>query len=66
MKAILLLACLTLAACSGARDEGKDTIGKEIADDYQGAMDDAANVEQQIQQSKDDIDAALKKAEGED
>lgn len=59
-----ILACLAVTACGAGDEPPRDTVGKEIEDDYQGAMDQAANVERQAQQAKDDVDAALKRAEG--
>jgi hypothetical protein len=61
MKTCVLLIGLLLAACS-AKPEG-DTVGKEIADDYQQAMDDARAVEDEAQAAKDRIDAALEEAD---
>jgi hypothetical protein len=61
---LLLLASLAITACSARDEPPRDSVGREIADDYRGAMDDAAKVDQQVQQAKDDVDAALKRAEG--
>lgn len=60
MRLLLLTGLLALTACSG---EEKDTVGKEIADDYQEALDQAADVERQAQEAKDRVDAALNEAE---
>ncbi|GEM_PF-2428323 len=60
MRLLLLTGLLALAACSG---EDQDTAGKEIADDYQQALDRAADVERQAQEAKDRVDAALDEAE---
>jgi len=62
MRLILLVACLTLFACSSDSSE-EDTVGTEIADDYNRAMDKAAEVEKQVQDHQDAVDEALKKAE---
>ncbi len=43
-----------------SRDE---TIGKEIADDYNAAMDKARDVENQVMEQKQKIDEALREAE---
>ena len=65
MKRLALLFCLAAAGCGGASDDasGGDTVGKEIADDYQEAMDEAAEVEQKLQDAKDRIDDALEDAD---
>jgi len=60
MRILLLMACLAVTACSG---EKKDTVGKEIADDYQRTLDEAADVEKQAQEAKERIDAALDEAD---
>jgi len=60
MRTLLMAGLLALAACSG---DNADTVGKEIADDYQEALDKAADVEQQAQEAKDRVDAALDEAE---
>ena len=68
----MLLLALTLIACGS--DESADgatevveerapTVGKEIADDYNRAMDRAKNVENQVMEQKRKIDAALQQAE---
>ena len=69
MKAFPLLALmLALTACgSGNPDDSErheDTVGKEIADDYNRAMDKARNVENLSFEQKDRMDAALAEAEG--
>ena len=48
-----------------ANSERTPTVGKEIADDFNSSMDRAKNVENQVMQQKQDIDKALKEAEGE-
>ena len=70
MKTSMLLAfILTLVACgSGNSDDSRqrvDTVGTEIANDYNKAMDKARNVETLSFESKDRMDAALDEAEGE-
>ncbi|MDJ0940389.1 MAG: hypothetical protein QNJ00_11560 [Woeseiaceae bacterium] len=61
---MLVAACaLALAACSS---DSEDTVGKEIADDYNEAMDKAADIENQLEDKKADIDAALEEAESGD
>ena len=48
---IALSAFLFLAAC-GSDEADNETVGKEIADDYQQAMDEAAAVEQQLREQQ--------------
>ena len=65
MKTLTMLAfAITLVACgSDEPEEREPTIGTEIAEDYNRAMDKAREVEQQVMEQKDKIDAALKEAE---
>lgn len=65
MKTLLVLAMslLVFACSSGDSDSGEETIGKEIADDYNEAMDKAQDVEKQLQEQKEKMDAALREAE---
>ena len=68
MRWLLLFMSVLLFACGGETSDDEsdgETIGAEIADDYNNAMDKAKDLEDQIQQSKDDIDAALEDAEDE-
>jgi hypothetical protein len=62
MTRSLILAMLLLAACSDK--PAGDTVGKEIADDYQQSLDKARAVEEQAQDAKDRVDAALEEADG--
>ena len=62
---------LALAGCGGGSSsddsddhEGNETIGAEIAEDYNRQMDKAANVEAQLLESKKNIDEAVDNAEG--
>lgn len=57
---IILAAGLFVVGCSGSSDD--ETVGKEIADDYNKAMEKAREVEEKIQQHTDDIDEAVEKA----
>lgn len=63
---------LMLAACgsddsaesaSTSKPERAPTVGAEIASDFNDSMDRAKNVENQVLQQNDKIDAALKEAE---
>ena len=69
MKFITMLAiALTLVACGSDNSEEavetEPTVGKEIADDYNRALDQARAVEDQAMQQKQKIDEALQQAEG--
>jgi len=69
MKLMIMLAiALTLVACGSDKSdeavEAEPTIGKEIADDYNRALDQARAVEEQAMEQKRKIDEALQQAEG--
>ena len=69
MKFITTLAiALMLVACGSDNSdqavEAEPTVGKEIADDYNRAMDQARAVEEQAMEQKRKIDEALNQAEG--
>ncbi len=70
MKALIIASSLFLVACGGASDDDSiddapgDTVGAEIAAGFNESMDKARDIEDQIQKSKDEIDAALEEAEG--
>ena len=65
MKILLLFATtLMLFGCSSdSSDEREETVGKEIADDYNRAMQKAQDVEVQLQDSKQRMEEALREAE---
>ncbi len=68
MKFTTMLAiALMLVACGSDKSdeavEAEPTVGKEIADDYNRAMDKARAVEEQAMQQKRKIDEALEQAE---
>ena len=68
MKFMTMLAlALMLVACGSDNPdevvEAEPTVGKEIADDYNRAMDKARAVEEQAMQQKQKIDEALEQAE---
>ncbi len=68
MKFMTMLAiALMLVACGSDKSdevvEAEPTVGKEIADDYNRAMDKARAVEEQAMQQKQRIDEALEQAE---
>lgn len=59
-----LLALLALLGCTSEDSEAvNDTVGKQIADDYNAAMDKARNVENELLEQKKNIDDALQEAE---
>ncbi len=70
MKALILASSLFLVACGGASDDEStgdapgDTVGAEIAAGFNKSMDKARDIEDQLQKSKEEIDAALEEAEG--
>jgi len=68
MKILLtVILSISLFACSSDQpdelEERAETIGKEIADDYNSALDRAKEVESKLQEQKDAIDKALEEAE---
>ncbi len=65
MKILLSLAALLvmLGCTSEDAEEGRDTVGKQIADDYNAAMDKASNVEDELLEQKKKMDDALAEAE---
>jgi outer membrane murein-binding lipoprotein Lpp len=58
---VILAASVFIAGCGGTSEE--DTVGKEIADDYNEAMDKAREVEDKLLQHKEDIDKAMEEAD---
>ena len=70
MKALVIASSLFLVACGGAADDDStdnapgDTVGAEIAEGFNESMDKARDIEDQLQKSKEEIDAALEEAEG--
>lgn len=61
MRILTVLAItLLIAACGGSSEE--DTVGKEIADDYNEAMDKAREVEQQLQEHAQEIERQVEQA----
>jgi dsDNA-binding SOS-regulon protein len=68
MKYLVLLSSLLILGCgsAGNGDEESETTGKEIADDYNEMQDRADAVGEALEQKKDDVDAALEEAEGDD
>ena len=61
MRTLIILAVgLVIAGCGSSSDE--ETVGKEIAGDYNEAMDKARQVEDDLQEHKDEIDKAVEEA----
>jgi len=61
---LLLLGLLALSACTSEEtEEVRDTVGKQVADDYNAAMDKARNVENELLEQKKKMDDALQEAE---
>lgn len=61
MRILVVLAIGVLfAGCGSSSDE--DTVGKEIADDYNEAMDKARAVEEELQEHVDELDKAVEEA----
>ena len=65
MKILLsLLGLLALSGCTSEEtEEVRDTVGKQVADDYNAAMDKARNVEDELLEQKKKMDDALQEAE---
>ncbi len=62
MKYLMILAVgFFFAGCGSSSND--ETVGQEIADDLNEAMDKARDVEDQIMQHKDEIDDAVEDAE---
>lgn len=69
MRISLLLAVASLlVACGAGRNENakepEETIGAEIANDYNKAMDKARDIENLSLEAKDRMDAAVEEAQG--
>lgn len=62
--AVMLVACGESSEDKNADDGSGETIGAEIASDYNTAMDKARNVEDQLLENKTDIDEAVEEADG--
>ncbi len=65
MKILLSLAALLVmfGCTSEDTEEARETVGKQIADDYNAAMDKARNVEDELLEQKKKMDDALREAE---
>ena len=68
MKYLVLLATLLILGCGSgsSTDEEWETVGKEIADDYNEMQDRADAVGDALEQQKKDLDAAIEESEGDD
>ncbi len=72
MKYFLLAASLAFVACGGSSGDesserdSNDTVGAEIAEDYNKAMDKAKDVERQLQEQQKKLDDAVEGVEEDD
>ena len=62
MKVLVVIAfSLLMSGCSSDEsDSREETIGKEIADDYNAAMDKAEDVEAKLKEQQEKIEEALR------
>jgi len=72
MKYLLLAASLAFVACGGSSgdessdSDSNDTVGAEIAEDYNKAMDKAKDVERILQEQQKKLDDAVEGVEEDD
>jgi hypothetical protein len=72
MKYFLLAASLAFVACGGSSDDesserdSNDTVGAEIAEDYNRQMDKAKDIERQLQEQQKKLDDAVEGVEEDD
>ena len=68
MRYLVLVGALLLLGCGSesSPEEESDTVGKEIADDYNEMQDRADAVGDVLEQQKKDLDAAIEESEGDD
>ncbi len=57
---IILVFGLVFAGCGGSADE--ETVGKEIADHYNEAMEKARQVEEELKEHAEELDKAIEEA----
>jgi ribosome recycling factor len=57
---VMIAAAMLLVGCSESSDE--DTIGKQIADDYNEAMEKARKVEDELKEHAENIERAVEDA----
>lgn len=62
MKRSLILSGLLLAACNS--EPAGETVGTELAEDYNEMLNEAAAVEDKAEAAKQRLDAALEEADG--
>ena len=55
----IAIVCMALLAYGCGAEDAEDTVGQQIADDYNAAMDKARAVEDQLQEAQKEIEAAL-------
>ena len=63
--AMLMTACL-LCACGGASNDSSEDESESVFEPMTRTLDDAAEVEEQVLQQKEQLDEALRRMEGED
>ncbi len=68
---VMLSMGLMLVGCGGDTSDDEstdsapgDTVGAEIAEDFNKSMDKARDIEEKLQDSKESIDAAVEEADG--
>ena len=68
MKYLVLLSALLILGCGSgsSTEEESETVGKEIAEDFNEMQDRADAVGDMLEQQKDDLDAAIEESEGDD
>lgn len=57
---VVLLSLLMFGCSSGESESREETIGKEIADDYNAAMDKAQDVEAKLKEQQEKVEEALR------
>lgn len=68
MKILMLALCLTITACGSGSDAAKEDAKEEkkegVFDPYVSSIDKANAVQQQVLDQKDQLDRAIREAEG--
>ena len=67
MRSLLITSvCLLCAACGGDSNDSSDDQSDSVFEPMTRTLDDAAKVEEQVLQQKEQLDEALRRMEGED